>query len=224
MAATASPLLTLMILLPAAALGAQPTAVTRPAPPLRPSPVGPAHEITIYRDRNYNGPAVSIPHDEPNLRLVWTVNSARVRSGTWQLCERPNYQGICFALSADSGNLGHRRVQSAREGPRSGIGWRAIGRSDVHVIGWVHRRIDLLSNPSMNQLRLCAEGAGIRLRDARVRFAHNLIQTLNLPSQLDNGRCTDAQFMTAGRRNPTSVEVTAASIGIARGRIRVEGR
>ena len=224
MTATASFLISPLLFFTVAALGAQPAAVTRPAPPLRPTPVGPAHEIVIYRDRNYDGPAVSISQDESNLRLSWTVNSARVRSGTWQLCERSNYHGSCMTLSSSSSNLGHRRVQSAREGPRTGIGWRAIGRSDINVIGWVHRRIDVVRSSSMTQLRLCAEGAGIRLRDGRVRFAHNLFQTLNLPPQLDNGRCTDAQFMTAGRRNPSSVELTAASIGIARGRIRVEGR
>jgi hypothetical protein len=112
-AALSSLFLTTSLLIDAPAQS-QPGPVTRPAPPLRPNPVDPGHEMIIYRDRNFDGPAVAISRDEPNLRLVWTVNSARVRSGTWQLCERPNYHGACLALSDSSRNLGHRRVQSAR--------------------------------------------------------------------------------------------------------------
>lgn len=224
MAAAAAFLAAPSLMFWAIALGAQPAPVTRPAPPLRPQAVGRSHEITIYRDRNFTGPAVSISSDESNLRLAWTVNSVRVRGGTWQLCERANFHGSCFPLSGNSNNLGHRRIQSAREGPRAGIGWRAIGRSDISLVGWVHRRIEILGHSSMSQLRLCAEGAGIRMREAHARFTGNFRQSLDVPSQLDTGSCTGAQFLIAGRRSLLSVEVTAASVGIARARIRIEGR
>lgn len=225
MTATTSSLLPALLFLSAGSLGAQPAAVTRPAPPLRPTPVGPAHEIVIYRDRNYDGPAVSVSRDESNLGLSWTVNSARVRSGTWQLCERANYHGSCMTLSSNSSNLGHRRVQSARV-TRSdlGIGWSSLGRADVNRLGWIHRTIEISGRPTMSQLRLCAENARIRLHEARVRFTNNLTQSLHVPSQLESGKCTNSLLLTGARRSLRSVDVTAASVGIARGRIRVEGR
>jgi hypothetical protein len=217
-------LLATLAVLPAFVV-AQPGPVTRPAPPLRPQPVGPRGEIVIYRDRNFDGPAVAISHDEPNLRLVWTVNSARVHGGTWQLCERANYQGICMNLSNDSRNLGHRRVQSARMNQFSG-GWLILGRGDINRVGWIHRTIPVTGHPSLQQIRLCAERAQLRLHDARVRLANNLVQVLHVPSQLASGSCTQPTFLTGGRRFLSSVDVTAATVGVPvlQGRIRVEAR
>lgn len=59
-------------------------------------------EATIYRDAAYNGPAVYANGERPNLGLVWKVNSIRVKSGSWQLCERPNYQGRCVTFQRDT--------------------------------------------------------------------------------------------------------------------------
>lgn len=55
----------------------------------------PVAEATIYRDTDYRGPAVFVGEANSNLGLAWPVNSIRVTSGTWELCERPNYQGTC---------------------------------------------------------------------------------------------------------------------------------
>lgn len=52
-------------------------------------------EATIYRDADYRGPAVFVGQPNPDLGLAWPVNSIRVKSGTWELCERPNFQGTC---------------------------------------------------------------------------------------------------------------------------------
>lgn len=65
-------------------------------------PGGAAPEATIYRDAAYNGPAVYANAARPNLGLVWRVNSIRVKSGSWQLCERPNYQGRCVTFQQDT--------------------------------------------------------------------------------------------------------------------------
>ncbi|HWJ38675.1 MAG TPA: beta/gamma crystallin-related protein [Sphingomicrobium sp.] len=217
-------LLTTLVLLPTSLQG-QPGPVTRPAPPLRPQPVGPSGEIVIYRDRNFDGPAVAVSHDEPNLRLVWTVNSARVHGGTWQLCERANYHGTCMTLSNDNRNLGHRRVQSVRLTKASGT-WRVLGRADINRIGWVHRTIGVAGHPSLQQVRLCAERAQLRLHNARIRFTNNLIQVLHVPSQLASGNCTAPAPVTGGRRFVSTVDVTAATVGVSvlQGRLRVEGR
>lgn len=199
-------------------------AVTRPAPPLRPIEKHPAQEVTIYRDRNFQGPAVSIPQNEPNLRLAWTVSSARVNSGQWQLCERPNYQGSCLTLSASNSNLGLRRVQSARV---AGMGWRMLGDTEVNRVGWDKRVIDLRGNPVLSDLRFCAERTGIRFHDGRVRSSNNRFQVLRLPSQVGDGACTNPIALTAGRVGVSSVDVTAATTGMVtanRGRLRLEGR
>lgn len=224
MRAPASALILAASFLVPTSAGSQP-AVTRPAPPLRPQPVGPVHEIVIYRDRNFDGPAVTIPNDEPNLRLAWTINSARVRGGTWQLCERSNYRGTCLTLSDDSRNLGHRRVQSAQLVRGSGA-WRTLGSADINRVGWVHRTIAVAGHPNMQQVRLCAERAQLRLHDARVRFTNNLLQVLHVPSQLANGSCTAPTQLTGGRRFVSSAEVTAATVGVSvhQGRVRIEGR
>jgi hypothetical protein len=214
------------LLLTAGALVAQPAAVTRPAPPARPIEVGRAHEIVIYRDRNYDGPAVSIPEDQPNLRLVWTVSSARVLNGVWELCERPNYQGSCLTLSASSSNLGHRTVQSARA-VRLNAGWRVLGDAAINRVGWDQRTIQVRGNPTMSALRFCAERTRIRFHDARARFTNNRFQTLRVPSQVDSGSCTDAFLLSGGRQNISSVDVTASTSAVVSstsGLIRLEGR
>lgn len=197
----------------AAKMNAQPEAMHH-----RPSP---GQEVVIYRDRNFGGPALTIPRDEPNLRLGWPVNSARVRGGTWQLCERANYQGPCLTLSQNTANLGHRRVQSARLAQGW---WREIGRVNVYWLGWTNTTIDAREHPAVSFIRLCAEQTAVRLHVARARFTNGLFQNLRVPSQLQSGRCTDPLPLTGPRRNLRSVELTVSSVGVARGRVRLEGR
>lgn len=89
----------LVVLAGAAALAAAGPAVSQETM-TRPGMPGP--EATIYRDAAYNGPAVYVNGARPNLGLVWRVNSIRVKSGSWQLCERPNYQGRCVTFQRDT--------------------------------------------------------------------------------------------------------------------------
>lgn len=74
--------------------------------------------ITIYRERNFSGSAVAIEQARPNLGLAWRIGSVRVRGGTWQLCEQPNYRGNCRTVNSDSSALSPTinglTVQSAR--------------------------------------------------------------------------------------------------------------
>ena len=212
----------------------QPVGTTRPTGPLRPIPVQPAHEMIIYRDRNFSGPAVNISQEQPNLGLVWTVNSIRVHRGTWELCERTNYRSPCFTVGSTTSNLGHRRVQSARPtrfgpgpgpGPGPGLFWRPLGEAEVQRFGWDHKVIRIRGNQNLAALRLCAERNRIRVHDARARFANGRTQALHAPSQIAGGSCTNPLLLTGGRRNVTSVDVTVSTLALlARGRIRVEGR
>ncbi|MFM7348876.1 MAG: beta/gamma crystallin-related protein [Erythrobacter sp.] len=88
-------------------------------------------EAIIYRDANYQGPAVNVSQPEGNLGLAWRVNSVRVRSGEWQLCERPNFRGNCRNVNRDTPVFAIRgiTVQSMRptgNGGGSG-GWQQPG-------------------------------------------------------------------------------------------------
>ena len=76
-------------------------------------------EATIYRDLNFQGPAVFMDRAQPNLGLNWPVRSIRVKSGYWQLCSRKNYGGRCVTITADEADIRGQtgffdRVQSAR--------------------------------------------------------------------------------------------------------------
>ena len=71
------------------------------------APIG-RGEATIYRDLNFQGPAVFVGEAKENLGLAWPVRSIRVRSGTWELCARTRYRAPCVKVSADEADL--RRV------------------------------------------------------------------------------------------------------------------
>jgi hypothetical protein len=71
------------------------------------APIGQA-EATIYRDFDFQGPAVFVGEAKPNLGLSWPVRSIRVRTGTWELCARTRYRPPCARVSADEPDL--RRV------------------------------------------------------------------------------------------------------------------
>lgn len=74
-------------------------------------------EAVIYRDAGYSGPAVNVSSDNSNMGLAWRVNSIRVKSGSWQLCERTNYRGACRTITADTPRIsryGGIVVQSLR--------------------------------------------------------------------------------------------------------------
>lgn len=92
-------------------------------------------EATIYRDGGYRGPAVYTNAAKPNLGLAWPVNSIRVRSGRWQLCEKPRYRGTCRTVDSDTPLLGSLlrgvTVQSMRPDVGSGSGFGVEARDQV---------------------------------------------------------------------------------------------
>jgi hypothetical protein len=71
------------------------------------APIGQG-EATIYRDLNFQGPAVFVGEAKPSLGLAWPVRSIRVRTGLWELCARTRYRSPCARVSADEADL--RRV------------------------------------------------------------------------------------------------------------------
>ena len=94
-----------------------------------PASLAPGGAATIYRDRNFSGPAVSVGQDNPNLRLNFRVNSIRLQGGAWELCSQANYRGNCITVRQTTSDLGRAlnwggTLQSMR---RSGNGWGGGG-------------------------------------------------------------------------------------------------
>lgn len=92
-------------------------------------------EATIYRDASYRGPAMSVREEKSNLGLSWPVNSIRVGSGSWQLCERAYFRGQCRTVNRDTSRLTNSQrgmtVQSIRPvGGGSGGGQHPPARGD----------------------------------------------------------------------------------------------
>lgn len=83
-------------------------------------------EATIYRDAAYRGPAVFIGEQKPDLGLAWPVNSIRVASGRWELCERTRFRGNCRTVERDTPMLNNvlrgLTIQSIRP-VGTGGGW-----------------------------------------------------------------------------------------------------
>ena len=95
---------------------------------------GNSAEATVYRDAAFNGPAVTVTRSQSNMGLSWRVQSVRVRSGRWELCEQPNYRGDCWTVDRDTSMFGPafkgRRVQSMRPiGGSGGSGSMEPGRN-----------------------------------------------------------------------------------------------
>jgi hypothetical protein len=127
LAIAAAPLVGAAVLFGSGAGSAQNDKMARPA------------EATIYRDSGYRGPAVFVAEAKPDLGLAWPVNSIRVTSGTWELCERTNYRGPCRTVQSDEFVLGTQMrgmtVQSMRPAGQSGGSFIGVEARDQVVTG-----------------------------------------------------------------------------------------
>lgn len=60
-----------------------------------------AAEITIYKQPNFTGGEATFNRDTPNLQGTGVYDQSKsivVRSGRWQACSQPNFQGDCAFL------------------------------------------------------------------------------------------------------------------------------
>lgn len=66
-----------------------------------PVAVAQAGEITLFTHSNFNGPALTLRGETPDL-VPYNFNdrasSVVVRSGTWQLCEHADFRGRCMVV------------------------------------------------------------------------------------------------------------------------------
>ena len=114
-----------------------------------------AAEITIYKQPNFTGGEASFNRDTPSLQGSGVYDQSKsvvVRSGRWQVCSQPNFQGDCQVLErgqyASLPQQLNGRIESVREvtqiadadeysrwryesgGWRERANWRRYGQDD----------------------------------------------------------------------------------------------
>jgi hypothetical protein len=87
--------------------------------------VAAAAEVTVYKQPDFGGEALTLRGDAANLGdrgFHDQISSLVVNSGQWQFCTQPEFRGDCVTLGRGQyarleQNLNHR-IESAREVPR----------------------------------------------------------------------------------------------------------
>ncbi len=119
-------------------------------------------EATIYRDAAYRGPAVFIGEEKPNLGLSWPVNSIRVASGRWELCERTRYRGTCRTVDRDTPMLNNvlrgLTIQSIRP-LGTGGGWNPAPPANDQVARGSFAEFHTQPSERNHRVLACARGS-----------------------------------------------------------------
>jgi len=84
--------------------------------------VAQAAEMTIFKQPDFTGDAVTVRNDASDLATLGVTDQASslvIRSGRWEVCTQPNFQGDCRELQAGKyatldPSLNHR-IESVRE-------------------------------------------------------------------------------------------------------------
>jgi hypothetical protein len=79
-------------------------------------------EMTIFKQPNFSGGGVTVRNDASDLASLGITDQASslvIRSGRWEVCTQPDYQGDCRTLEAGryatlDPSLNHR-IESVRE-------------------------------------------------------------------------------------------------------------
>jgi hypothetical protein len=147
-------------------------------------------EATIYRDDGYRGPAVFVGEAKPNLGLAWPVNSIRVASGRWELCERTRYRGPLPNGRSRHADAGQPRARA-------------------------HHPVDPPGRDGAGE----AAGTPIRPPTTKSRAAISPNSTPSRQSgnyRVSCLRSADRRTRTARRRPPTPIAARSAGTGSAR--------
>ena len=136
-------------------------------------------EATIYRDANYRGPAIFVSQPNPDLGLAWPVNSIRVNSGTWELCERPNFRGPCRTIDrstpvllSQSRGATVQSIRPAGQGGGSFIGVEARDRVTTGAFAEFH------TEPAARGYRIPACPVGRATASCAARTADSYCRTI----------------------------------------------
>ena len=81
-----------------------------------------AGEATLFGNRNFQGPAMTVRGPSPNLERIGfndTASSMVVRAGVWEVCSKPYFEGHCAQLQpgeySSFGTDVNDRIASVRE-------------------------------------------------------------------------------------------------------------
>ena len=152
-------------------------------------------EATIYRDAGYRGPAVFVGEAKPNLQLAWPVNSIRVASGRWEMCEKTRYRGRCQTVDRDTPVLGNilrgLPIQSIRPVGSGGGGDPHPPANDQVVRG---NFAEFHTQPERNGYRILACVSGSATANCAARTADTYCSSLGW-----NGSARE-HLETVGRR------------------------
>jgi hypothetical protein len=83
---------------------------------------------TVYRDRNFSGPAVAASQANSNMRLNFRISSVRISGAPWELCPEPNFRGKCLIVGETTSDMFAKyygwtgQLQSMRPASESGGG------------------------------------------------------------------------------------------------------
>ncbi|MEW5683540.1 MAG: beta/gamma crystallin-related protein [Pseudomonadota bacterium] len=69
----------------------------------RPGP-GPG-ELTFYSQIGFRGQSYTVTGPRETIHIPWTVRSARLSGGSWQICQRSGYRGRCNEVNDTQGNI-----------------------------------------------------------------------------------------------------------------------
>jgi hypothetical protein len=109
--------------------------------------------------------------------------------------------------------------------PQPAHGWRELGR--VHVRDNAEKDLAFLKDgDDIVQLRLCAEGNDIRLRNVELWMSGDKRQRLWLPLVLGKGKCTDPIDVQDGPARVThlALEYESMGLGIEGAHLEIYGR
>ncbi|MGQ2933708.1 beta/gamma crystallin-related protein [Sphingopyxis sp.] len=152
-------------------------------------------EATIYRDDGYRGPAVFVGEAKPNLGLAWPVNSIRVASGRWELCERTRYRGPCRTVDQNTPMLGSPvrglTIQSIRPvGTGGGGGWQPPANDQVTRGNFA----EFHTQPARGNARILACEAGSANANCAARTADTYCRSIGW-----NGSAREHMETVSGR-------------------------
>jgi hypothetical protein len=153
-------------------------------------------EATIYRDAAYKGPAVFIGEEKPNLGLAWPVNSVRIASGRWELCEKTRFRGNCRTIDRDTPMLGNIlrgiTIQSIRPAGGSGGGWNPQPPANDQV---AHGNFaEFHTQPSQGRYRVLACTSGSATANCAARTADTWCRSIGW-----NGSAREHMETVSGR-------------------------
>jgi hypothetical protein len=109
--------------------------------------------------------------------------------------------------------------------PQLGQGWHELGR--VHVRDDAEKDLAFLKDgDDVVEVRVCAEGNAIRLRNAELWASGDKRQKLWLPLVLEEGKCSDPKKVDGGpiRVTHLALEYEAMSLGAEGAHLSIYGK